>query len=73
MEFNDRLLGGKAGQDILINFLESHLGYKVEVGARNNSVLNLMKNSWNDGKRLSRSLRQALAINGYTSYDYGVQ
>ena len=66
MEFNDRLLGGKAGQDILINFLESHFGYKFEAGERNNSVINLMKNFWNAGKRLSKSLRQALDINGYT-------
>ena len=41
MEFNDRLSGGKAGQDILINFLESHFGYKFEAGERNNSVINV--------------------------------
>ena len=41
MEFSDRLSGGKAGQDILINFLESHFGYKFEAGERNNSVINV--------------------------------
>lgn len=32
---------GKQGQDILINFLERHFGYKFEAGERYDSILNV--------------------------------
>lgn len=41
MDYKDRLSIGKSGQDILINFLEKHFGYKFEAGERNNSVFNM--------------------------------
>jgi hypothetical protein len=38
--FRDRKTFGKAGQDVLINFLERHFGYKFEAGERYGEVLN---------------------------------
>lgn len=38
--FHDRLSFGQRGQDILINFLERHFGYKFEAGERSGSLLN---------------------------------
>lgn len=40
MKFRDRMATGKAGQDIIINFLEKHFGYRFEAGERNGEVLN---------------------------------
>lgn len=39
--FPQRKAFGKQGQDILINFLERHFGYKFEAGERYNSILNV--------------------------------
>jgi hypothetical protein len=39
--FVQRKSFGKQGQDILVNFLERHFGYKFEAGERYNSILNV--------------------------------
>lgn len=41
MDYKNRLSLGRSGQDILINFLEKHFGYKFVAGERNNSVFNI--------------------------------
>ena len=41
MDYKNRLSIGKTGQDILINFLEKHFGYRFEAGERNNNIFNV--------------------------------